>query len=433
MIAVGLVCITALFLLIFLQVPVGAALAAVGFAGLIYLSGLGSALGVLSTSIYSSLSTYSMSVIPLFVLMGYFAFYAGLSQALYRAANLWLGWLRGGLAMGTVVGCAGFAACSGSSVATGATMTAVALPEMRRFGYHDGLITGCLAAGGTIGILIPPSICFIIYGIITEQSIGKLFMAGIIPGIMEVVLYLLTIAILCRLNPEIAPQTPRNTITLRHKLKALGDVWAVLLLFILVIGGIYGGIFTPSEAGAIGAFGAFVLMLTNKKLTRANFIGALFETGQTTAMVFFIFVGATIFGYLLAVSRLPMEMAAWTATLLLNRYIILAGILLVFIALGCIMDTLAIIMLIVPIIFPVILKMQFDPIWFGVIMVRISEIGLITPPVGLNAYVIKGMAPDVPLATIFKGIVPFLLADFASLILLIAFPQISLFLPSLMK
>ena len=430
----GIIFIGALIGLILLEVPVGAAMAAVGFVGIVYLSGLTSALGVLATSVYSSLSSYEMSVIPLFVLMGYFAFYAGLSQDLYRAGHIWLGRLRGGLAMGTVVGCAGFAACCGSSVATGATMAAVALPEMRKFGYDDRLSTGSLAAGGTIGILIPPSICFVVYGIITEQSIGKLFLAGIFPGLMEATSYIMTIHILCRLNPRLAQlRMPTVQITARERMRTLGGVWAVMLLFILVMGGIYGGIFTPTEAGAVGAFGALLVMTIKRKLTPHNFRGALFEAGQTTAMVFFIFIGATIFGYLLAVSQLPMQVAAWIVSLPLDRYATLGGILLIFIVLGCIMDTLAIILLVVPIIFPAILELGFDPIWFGVIMVRISEIGLITPPVGLNVYVIKGVAPDVSLSTIFRGVIPFLLADIIAVGLLIAFPQISLFLPNLMK
>jgi tripartite ATP-independent transporter DctM subunit len=374
-----------------------------------------------------------MSVVPLFILMGYFAFFSGISHDLYRAANIWLGRLRGGLAMGTVVGCAGFAACCGSSVATGATMAAVALPEMRRYGYADSLSTGSLGAGGTIGILIPPSICFVVYGIITEQSIGKLFLAGIFPGIMEAVFYVLTISLLCRLKPELAPMRSEAPATVKEKLSALGNIWAVVLLFVLVMGGIYGGIFTPTEAGAVGSFGALVLVMVKGRFNRPNLTHALSESAQTTAMVFFIFIGATIFGYLLAVSQLPMQIAAWVAALPLNRYAILTGILLIFTVLGTVMDTLAIIMLVVPIVFPAILKLGFDPIWFGVIMARISEIGLITPPVGLNVYVIKGVAKDVPLSTIFKGIVPFLIADIVGVVVLIAFPQISLFLPTLMK
>ena len=435
MITTGFLSIAILLLLIMLQVPIGAALAAVGFVGIFLLSGMNSALGVLATSVYSSLSSYTLSVVPLFVGMGFFAFYTGLSHEVYRAANLWFGWLRGGMAMGTVVGCAGFAACSGSSVATGATMTTIALPEMRRYNYDDGLITGCLSAGGTIGILIPPSICFVVYGIVAEESIGKLFIAGIIPGILEAAFYLLTIYILCLINPELAPQRSRNDdkVKTQEKMVALLRVWPIALLFFLVIGGIYGGVFTPTEAGGIGAFGAFILMILKGKLTRDNLRKAIYDTGRTTSMVFFIFVGAMIFGYLLTMSQLPMNVASWIAPLHMNRYIILTFFLLLFMGLGCMMDTLAIIMLVVPIIFPTMLKLGFDPIWFGVIMVKVSEIGLITPPVGLNVYVVKAAAPDVPLTTIFKGVLPFLIADIVNTIILILFPQISLFLPNLMR
>ena len=433
MITIGILSIAALFLFIILRVPIGAALAVVGFGGIFFLSGAGAALGVLATSVYSSLSSYTLSVVPLFVVMGFFAYYTGLSNDVYRAANLWFGWLRGGMAMGTVVACAGFAACSGSSVATGATMTTIAVPEMRRYDYDDRLITGCLAAGGTIGILIPPSICFVIYGIVAEQSIGKLFIAGIIPGILEAAFYLATIYIICLINPKLAPKSSITNVPIKKKMAALVHVWPITLLFILVIGGIYGGIFTPTEAGGIGAFGAFILMILKGKCSRDTLLKALLETGRTTAMVFFIFIGAIIFGYLLAMSQLPMQVASWIAPLPLNRYVLLFFILLLFMVLGCMMDTLAIIMLVVPIIFPTIMKLGFDPIWFGVIIVKVSEIGLITPPVGLNVYVVKAAAPDVPLTTIFKGVLPFLIADIINTILLIVFPQLSIFLPNLMR
>ncbi|MDI6755264.1 MAG: TRAP transporter large permease [Thermodesulfobacteriota bacterium] len=420
------------FLLLFLvlRVPVGVVMAVVGFAGFAYLGGLGPALGVLATSPYSTLASYTMSVVPLFVLMGMFTFYSGISRDLYFAMYSWLGRLPGGLAMATVGGCAGFAAICGSSVATSATMGVVALPEMKRFKYADTLATGALAAGGTIGILIPPSICFVVYGVITEQSIGKLFAAGFFPGLLEAALYIITIYILCRRNPQLGPRG--LSVSLKEKIVSLRGIWAVLALFIFVMGGMYMGIFTPTEAGGIGAFGAFLLMLGKGAVARSNFTDSLVETGRITAMIMFIMLGAMIFGYFLTISKIPMDMAEWIAGLAVSRYIILAAILLLFIFLGCLMDTLAIIMLCVPIFYPVILALGFDPIWFGVIMVRVSEIGLITPPVGINVYTLKGVAKDVPLETIFKGIFPFLITDIVSLPILIAFPQISLFLPSLM-
>lgn len=432
MIITGIIICIALLVLILLEVPVGAALALVGFFGMWSLTSVDAALGVLSTSVYSCLASYSMSVVPLFVLMGYFAFQAGLSHDVYKAASIWLSRIRGGMAIATIIGCGGFAACCGSSVATGATMTAIALPEMRKYGYKESLITGSLAAGGVIGILIPPSICFVIYGIITEQSIGKLFIAGILPGVLEVVSFIFTIQILCRLNPILAPLAAGSSLPTAEKLKALFNIWPIVLLFGVVIGGIYGGIFTPTEAGGVGAFGALVLMAVRGQLNRDNITASLSKTARTTAMVFFILIGASIFSYLLAVSQLPMLVAEWIAPLSINRYLILAAVLLFITALGLLMDTLAIILLVMPVIFPAMLELGFDPIWFGVIIVKVSEIALITPPVGLNVYVVKGAAPDVELTTIFKGILPFLAADILNVIILIAFPQIALFLPSLM-
>jgi len=432
MITVGVLLCLALLALILLEVPVGASLALVGFVGMIHVTNLPSALGALSTSVYSCLASYSMSVVPLFVLMGHFAFQAGLSQDVYRAASIWLSRMRGGMAIATILGCGGFAACCGSSVATGATMTAIALPEMRRYGYSERLMTGSLAAGGVIGILIPPSICFVIYGIITEQSIGKLFVAGILPGILEILSFVVTIHILCRINTGMAPTIQSCDLPLKEKFRALFNVWPIALLFGVVIGGIYGGIFTPTEAGGVGAFGALVLMLVRGKLNRGSFTKALSETSRTTAMVFFILIGATIFGYLLAVSQLPMLVGESIASLPVNRYLILAAVLLFITTLGLLMDTLAIIVLIVPVIYPAMLELGFDPIWFGVIMVKVSEMALITPPVGLNVYVVKAAAPDVELVTIFRGIVPFLVADVINVIILVAVPEISLFLPSLM-
>jgi C4-dicarboxylate transporter DctM subunit len=426
----GFVGIGFLLLLLAFRVPIGAVLAVVGFVGFAYLAGLKAALGVLATSPYSTLASHTMSVVPLFVLMGMFGFYSGISRNLYHAAYTWLGRLPGGLAMATIGGCAGFAAICGSSVATAATMGVVALPEMKKFKYADSLATGVLAAGGSIGILIPPSICFVVYGVITEQSIAKLFAAGILPGLLEATLYIITIYILCRRNPRLGPHG--LSVSLKGKFLSLKGIWGVLALFILVMGGMYMGIFTPTEAGGIGAFGALLLMVGKRAITRPNFIDSLTETGRITAMIMFIMLGAMIFGYFLTISKIPMNMAERIAGLPVSRYVILTSILFLFIFLGCLMDTLAIILLCVPIFYPVILTLGFDPIWFGVIMVRISEIGLITPPVGINVYTLKGVAKDVSLETIFQGIFPFLVADLISLPILIAFPQISLFLPSLM-
>jgi tripartite ATP-independent transporter DctM subunit len=369
-------------------------------------------------------------VIPLFILMGAFAFNAGLSEDLYRTVYKWLGHLRGGLAMATVGACACFAAICGSSLATAATLGSVALPEMKKYKYDPALATGSIAAGGTIGILIPPSVILVIYGIITELSIGKLFLAGFIPGILEAVFYMITISIITSINPNLGPRGPKTT--LNEKFIALSKTWEVLFLFLLVIGGIYLGVFTPNEAAGVGAFGAFIFGILRKKLKWKNFKESFIDTGKTTGMIFLIILGAMILGYFLSVAKLPSELARFVSELPVNRYVILIMILIVFLLLGCIMDSMAIVLLTVPIFYPLILKLGFDPIWFGILVTRMTEIGLITPPVGLNVYIIKGIS-DVPMGTIFKGITPFLIADLCEVALLIAFPQLSLFLPSLMK
>ncbi len=427
----GLIGIGALVILLFARMPIGYVMALVGFIGFSYLTNLDAGLGILRVVFYGTFADYDLSVIPLFILMGSFCFFAGLSKDLYDAAHCWIGQLRGGLAMATVAACAGFAAVSGSTLATAATMGTVALPEMKRYRYDDRLATGCIAAGGTIGILIPPSIPLILYAIITEQSIGKLFLAGFIPGILEAAFYIATIYILCRRNPLMGPAAPKTA--LLHKITLLKNTWIVLLLFLLIIGGIYLGIFSPTEAAGVGAFGAFVFAIARKRLDLQAFKNSLFETGKTTAMIFIIVMGAMIFGYFLAVSRIPFEISDIVAGLPINRYIILVLILAIYVCLGCIMESLSLMLLITPIFFPVILSLGFDPIWFGILIIRVSEIGLITPPVGLNVYIISGVAKDVPLQIIFRGIIPFLVADICHVALLIAFPQLSLFLPGLIK
>lgn len=427
----GYISIAVLIFFLFSGIPIGVVMALIGFLGMAYIGGWGAALGLVGSVPYTTFASYDLSVVPLFILMGSFCFYAGISKDLYETVHSWLGQLRGGLAMATVAACAGFAAVSGSSLATAATMGTVALPEMKRYKYDPALATGCIAAGGTIGILIPPSIGLVIYGVITEQSIGKLFLAGFIPGVLEAVFYMATIFILCKINPHMGPPGPRTS--LKHKVVALRGTWMVLLLFLLVIGGLYFGIFSPSEAAGVGACGAFVFALARGRLNRFNFKDSLLETITTAAMIFVIILGAMILGYFLAVTRLPFELATFIGGLALNRYIILVFILLFYILLGCVMDSLAIILLTVPIFFPLVLALGFDAIWFGIIIVRVTEIGLITPPVGLNVYIIKGVAKDVPMYTIFRGIVPFLVADICHVVLLVAVPQLALFLPGFMK
>jgi C4-dicarboxylate transporter DctM subunit len=429
---IGLIGIAILIVMLFSGIHIGVVMASIGFLGISYLNGWSSGLMVLKTVPFTTFADYGMSVVPLFILMGSICFYAGVSQDLYNTVHKWIGHVRGGLAIATVGACAAFAAISGSSLATAATMGTVALPEMKRYKYKDELAAGCVAAGGSIGILIPPSVPFILYGIMANQSIGKLFMAGIIPGILQAVFYISTIFLLCRRRPEIGPQGPAYT--LKEKISSLQSSWIVILLFVLVVGGIYLGIFSPTEAAGIGACGAFAFGVLRRKLTWEAFGKSLSSTTKNTAMIFVIFLGAMILGYFLAVTRLPFELAEFIGDLPVNRYVILLIILVIYILLGAVMDSLAMILLTVPIFYPLVTKLGFDPIWFGVIIVRVAEIGLITPPVGLNVFVIKGLTgDDVPMFTIFRGIIPFIIADILHMALLVMIPQLSLFLPNLMK
>jgi tripartite ATP-independent transporter DctM subunit len=427
---VGLIGIAILLVLLFSGISIGVAMALVGFVGFALLVGFWPALGLLKSVPYSTFADYGLSVIPLFILMGSFAFAAGMSENLFNAVYKWIGHFRGGVAQATIVACACFAAISGSSLATAATLGAVALPEMKKYKYDDGLATGAIAAGGSVGILIPPSVILIIYGIITEQSIGKLFLAGFIPGIMETVFYLFTIWYLTFLKPHHGPKGPKTTF--KEKTDALKHTWEVVILFLVVIGGIYRGWFTPTEAAGIGAFGTFFFALIRRKLTWNVFKDSLVNTCTTTGMLFMIIMGAMIFGYFLSVSQVPSSLASTVADLPVNRYVILGIILIVTLALGCVMDSMAIVLLTIPVFYPLILDMDFNPIWFGILVVRVTEMGLITPPVGLNVFIIKGIS-GVPIGTIFRGVFPHLVADAIQIVFLVAFPQITLFLPNLMK
>jgi C4-dicarboxylate transporter DctM subunit len=427
---IGYIGIAILIVLLFSGVHIGVAMGLIGFLGMAFISGWPAGLAILKTVPFTTFANYGMSVVPLFILMGSFCFYSGISKDLYDSVHKWLGQLRGGLAMATVGACAGFAALSGSSLATAATMGTVSLPEMKRHKYDPMLAAGCIAAGGSIGILIPPSVPLIIYGILANQSVGKLFMAGIIPGILEAVFYMVTIYILCLIKPAIGPKGPKSSF--REKVVSLKGTWSVFFLFILVIGGIYLGVFSPTEAAGIGSCGAFLLTLFRRKLTWINLQKAIFDSIKTTAMIFVIFLGAMLLGYFLAATRLPFELAEFVGSLPISRFLILVLILILYLLLGCIMDSLAMILLTVPIFYPLITSLGFDAIWFGIIVVRAAEIGLITPPVGLNVYIIKGIAPDIPMWTIFQGVAPFILADFCHMTLLIAVPQVVLFLPGLM-
>lgn len=427
---IGILGILCMFILLAFRMYIGMAMALVGFIGLCGLVGVDAGIYILGITPLTEGSSYTLSVIPLFVLMGQFALVSGISADIYKTVYAWMGQLRGGLAMATVMACSGFAAVCGSSLATGATMGMVAIPEMDKYKYDPRLSTGCVAAGGTLGILIPPSIGFILYGILTEESIGKLFMAGFLPGILLAGLFIAAIFIQCRLNPEMGPRGDRTTWGMRFR--SLSGTWGMLLLFCVVMGGIYLGVFTPTEAAGVGAFGAFLIALFKGKLTFKTLIHCLLDTGKTTAMIFLIIIGANIFSTFLGLTQIPMGLADFISGLALPRFVILAGILAIYILLGCVMDCYAIMILTVPIIFPLIQTMQFDPIWFGVLMVIVLEVGLITPPVGLNVFVLKAAAPDVPMSTIFKGILPFLTAALLAIVLLMLFPQIALLIPSFM-
>lgn len=426
----GFVCIVFLFVLLAFRMYIGMAMALAGFLGMGLLVGWNAGLSILGITPLAEGSSYTLSVIPLFVLMGQFALVSGISSDIYKTVYSWLGHFRGGLALATVVACSGFAAICGSSLATGATMGMVAIPEMDKFKYDPRLSTGCIAAGGTLGILIPPSMGFVIYGILTEQSIGKLFMAGVLPGVLLSILFLVVIIIWSRLDPSLGPRGPKTTFG--QKIKSLSGTWGMLTLFVLVMGGIYFGIFTPTEAAGIGSFGAFLFALFKGKLSFRRLTGSLFEAGRTTAMIFLIIIGANILSSFLGITQIPMELANIVAGLEVNRMVVLCGIILVYVILGCVMDCYAIMILTVPILLPVIEAMQFDLIWFGVIMVIVLEIGLITPPVGLNVFVLKSAAPTVPLYTIFRGVLPFVLTGLIAIILITICPQIALFIPSRM-
>ncbi|MDR1320594.1 MAG: TRAP transporter large permease [Gracilibacteraceae bacterium] len=426
-ISIALIGIGVMVVLILLRLPIAVAMGLVGVAGFTYLSGWDAMLGLMKTVPYTTAKDYSLSVIPLFVLMGNFALTAGLSKDLYRLGDKLLGHLPGGLAMATIVACAGFGAICGSAPATAATMGIVSIPEMRKYNYAPSLACGCVAAGGCLGLLIPPSVGFIIYGILVGESIGKLFMAGLGAGILLMILYCLVVLFIAVRNPELAPRGEKATF--RERLQALKGVWGVLLLFVLVIGGMMGGFFTATEGAAVGACGALLFSLFHRTMTREAFVKALLETGRTTAMIFAIFIGAYILGYFLTVTQMPASLAALITGANIHRYVVIIGIFFVYVFLGCIMDSLAMVLITVPIFYPSVMALGFDPIWFGVFIVLVINQGLLTPPVGMNAFVIKGIAKDVPLSTVFRGILPFWVAIFVAVILVLLFPEIVLFLP----
>jgi C4-dicarboxylate transporter DctM subunit len=420
-----------MFIVLFCGMPIGFAMGLSAVLGTLLLIDAQAAFSLLGQTAYDTAVTYNLSVVPMFVLMGYIAGGAGLSEALYRACNAWLGHRRGGLALATIGGCGAFAAICGSSIATAATMAQIALPEMRRYNYDDRLATGAVAAGGTIGILIPPSIIMVIYGLLTETSISKLFLAGFLPGLLTVAGFMLTITIMTRINSRLGPRAEPAPMAV--KLAALRGVWGPVLLFLLVIGGLYFGVFSPTEAAGIGAVGAFALGVLNRGFDREALGQALLDTVRTTAMIFTVLIGAILFNNFLILASMPNLVSSWITGLPLGKLAILLVIIGMYFVLGCLLDSLAMILLTIPIVFPIVSALGYDPVWFGIIIVMVVELGLITPPIGMNVFVIKGIAREVPLYTIFRGVTPFIVAQIILIAVLIAFPEIALWLPSTMQ
>jgi tripartite ATP-independent transporter DctM subunit len=433
---IGIIGFCALFVIIALRVPIGVAMLSIGMAGYVTIAGIGPLLSFLKLEMYWRFSSFDFSVIPLFLMMGNFATRAGVTQALFRAVAALIGHLRGGLAMAAIGGCALFGTISGSSLATAAMMGQVSLPELRRYKYAAPFATGALAAGGTLGALIPPSIPLIIYAIIVEGNIVQLFQAAFVPGILATIGYLIVISIVVRVDPKAGPAGERSTPAERWM--ALREIWTVLLVFFVVMGGIYSGIFTPTEGAGVGAAGMFLVAVFYGGMRLDGFLDSLYETAQTSALIFLILLGAGVFNAFLGFSQLP----NWAADLFQNSglspLVVLFGMIVLYLFLGCIMDSLAMILITIPIFWPIVAALEFgltDPddlkLWFGIIVLMVVEIGLITPPVGLNVYVIHSLAKDVPMIDTFRGVVPFLLSDIVRLALVVFLPTMSLFLPHL--
>jgi C4-dicarboxylate transporter, DctM subunit len=428
--AVAVIGFAALFTMMLLRVPVGMAMGLVGVTGFGYLVGFSPAMSLVGQTTMRTVTDYTFGVIPMFLLMGAFVQVSGISRELFRAANTYVGHWRGGLGIATIGACGAFAAISGSSVATAATFSAVAYPEMRRFNYPQSFATGVIAVGGTLGAMLPPSTVLVVYGIITEQDIGKLFIAGIVPGLLAILLHMTTIFIIGRVRPDFLPQGPVST--WRARVAATRDVWSPLLLFLFVIGGLYGGFFVPTEAGAVGAIGAFLIGILRGKLNREGILQSLLQATRTAAAVFTVLIGALFFGRFLTITQTPQHVTEFFLNLGVGPYGVLALILAMYIVLGCLMDALAMIILTVPIVFPAIQALGFDPIWFGIIIVMTVELGLIHPPVGMNVFVIKSVIKDVSMSTIFLGVLPFVVTDLVRLAILVAVPKLATWLPSAM-
>jgi tripartite ATP-independent transporter DctM subunit len=430
-VAIGLIGTGAVFLLLAIGMPIAFSMFLAGLLGLSALSSFPAALPSMARTVYETTSHYPYTVIPLFVIMGGFAGSSGMTKQMYDAFDKWLRRLPGGLGVATVGACAGFAGVCGSSVATAAAMGMVAIPEMRRFGYNPRLYAGTVAAGGTLGFLIPPSIGFVVYGMLTEQSIGRLLIAGIVPGLILAAAYISIIVGWVMAKPHMAPASP-EPVSWGEKFASLLPIWEPLSVFLIVMGGIYFGLFTPTEAGGVGATVIFLLALAKKKLTWPVLRDSMLESVRISVMVLFLVAGANVFSTFLALSTIPIQVSNWVVALPVSRYVIFAIVILIYLFLGCFLDAISMMVLTMPVIFPVIMNLGFDPIWFGVVAVLMMEAGLLTPPLGLNVFTVAGVAKEVPLQTIFKGILPFLLAIFAVVAFLSVFPHVATFLPNAM-
>ena len=427
-VTIGLTGIVVLVIIFLLGLPVGFTMALVGLVGFILVNGAESGFSLLARDFFDTFSSYSLTVIPMFVFMGSVAFFSGMSGRLFDASYILFGRMRGGLAMATVAATAGFSAVCGSTSATAAAMGKVAIPEMRRYGYDEGLATGCIAAAGGLGILIPPSTIFIIYGILVQESIGKLFISGVIPGLILSATFILIVYVMCRFNSRLAPAGAQTS--WKQKLMGLTGILEMVVLFGLVIGGLFAGFFSPTQAGAAGTAGAVIIGLVRRQLPWTAFWSAVKDTLSITAMIMVVVAGAIVFGHFMAVTRMPFFISEFVGNLPIPPLGVMGLIILMYVVAGCFMDSLALIMLTVPILFPLITQMGFDPIWFGVIIVMVTDIGVITPPVGINVFIIKGVAPGVPLSTIFKGVTPFLVGMIVVTALVVFFPGLATWLPS---
>ncbi|RSL33111.1 TRAP transporter large permease [Salibacterium salarium] len=428
---IGVLGITTLLILFLIKVPVSIALIIVGTAGFSLVRGLDTGFVQLGSTPFATSGSYSLSVIPLFIFMGMILSYSGFGQDLFRAVDSWLGHIKGGMALTTIGTSAIFSSISGSVNATTATMARITLPEMNKYNYSPALSTACVAAGGTLGILIPPSVILILYGILTMEPIGELLIAGIVPGIVQMFLFMIVIFFWVKKNPSAGPASEKSN--WNERFKSLANVWPFVLLFLLTIGGIYFGYFTPTEAGAVGAFGSLLLAFLTRRLNGTKLIKAMSETTRLSAMIFLILIGADLFSQFLSISRIPVQITQFVNGLGWSPIMIMALILVVYFFLGLFLEGIAILVLTLPVIYPLVMQLGFDGVWFGVIMVMVMNIGLITPPLGISIYIISGVAKDIPIERIFKGVTPMLAAMVVAIILFTAFPELVTFLPNFMS